>query len=69
MEYRGISYNVVQTIDCAFRWSVKRTDNYKNGIAICRNDAILDAKRFIDSMIRTKGRSDGISPLTRFAIR
>jgi hypothetical protein len=60
MEYRGISFNVVQTIDCGWRWSVKRGDKDKFGITLRRDAAIAKAQRFIDGLIKAKDRSGSV---------
>jgi hypothetical protein len=62
MEYRGIPFNVVQTIDCGWRWSVKRDDRDKFGITLRREAAIAKAQRFIDGLIKIRGRGDQLSP-------
>jgi hypothetical protein len=57
MEYRGISYQVVQMIDSGWRWSVKSGDRDKFGTALRREAAVIDAQRHIDGLIKIKGRS------------
>jgi hypothetical protein len=52
MEYRGIEYEVVQTITNTWRWSVKRENGYKVGIALDRKSAELRAERFIDGLVK-----------------
>jgi len=39
MQYRGVEYEVVQTITNTWRWSVKREDGSKMGIVLDRDTA------------------------------
>jgi hypothetical protein len=55
VEYRGVEYEVVQTITNTWRWSVKREQGYRVGIALDRKSATIRAERFIDE--QTKHRS------------
>jgi hypothetical protein len=57
MEYRGIEYQVVQTITNAWRWSVKREDGSKMGIVLDRDTAIQRAERFIDELIKASSKA------------
>ena len=54
MEYRGVEYEVVQTITNTWRWSVKRENGYKVGIALDRKSAELRAERFIDGLVKKR---------------
>jgi hypothetical protein len=56
MEYRGVEYEVVQTITNTWRWSVKRDVVDKTGIVLDRNDAITRAERFIDELIKASSK-------------
>jgi hypothetical protein len=56
MEYRGVEYEVVQTITKTWRWSVKRENDYKTGIVLDRNAALLRAERFIDELIKARSK-------------
>jgi hypothetical protein len=46
MEYRGIEYAVVQTIENDWRWSVKRAPKDKVGKSSHRDTAIVRAHQF-----------------------
>ena len=48
MEYRGVEYRVVQTIDGDFRWSAQLGGREKFGIHRQRDEAIEFAKKLID---------------------
>jgi hypothetical protein len=52
VEYRGVEYEVVQTITNTWRWSVKRQDGSKMGIVLDRDTAIQRAERFIDELTK-----------------
>lgn len=52
MEYRGVEYEVVQTITNTWRWSVKRDGSEKVGISLDRANAIIRAKRFVDELVK-----------------
>jgi hypothetical protein len=52
MEYRGIEYAVVQTIENDWRCSVKRAPKDKVGKSSRRDTAIIRAKQFIDGLIK-----------------
>ena len=56
MEYRGVEYEVVQTITNGWRWSVKRDHNDKVGASPDRAQAIRLAQRFIDELIKSRER-------------
>jgi hypothetical protein len=56
MEYRGIEYEVVQTITNAWRWSVGREDGSKMGIVLDRDTATQRAERFIDELIKASSK-------------
>lgn len=56
MEYRGIKYEVVQTITNTWRWSVKREQGYRVGIALDRKSAMQRAERFIDQQIKQRSK-------------
>jgi hypothetical protein len=56
MEYRDVEYEIVQTITNTWRWSVKREDSAKVGIALDRNAAIRSAERFIDELIKSRSK-------------
>jgi hypothetical protein len=58
MEYRGVEYEVVQTITNTWRWSVKRDDLDKTGTATNRNIAIIRAQRFIDELIKVRAKAE-----------
>jgi hypothetical protein len=54
MEYRGIEYAVVQTIENNWRWSVKRAPKDKVGKSSHRETAIFRAQQFIDGLIKLR---------------
>ena len=54
MEYRGIEYAVVQTIENDWRWSVKRAPKDKVGKSSHRDAAIIRARQFIDKLIKLR---------------
>jgi hypothetical protein len=54
MEYRGIEYAVVQTIENDWRWSVKRTPKDKVGKSWDRDTGIIRAQQFIDGLIKLR---------------
>jgi hypothetical protein len=56
MEYRGVEYEVVQTIKNTWRWSVKRKDGSKMGIVLNRDTAMQRAERFIDDLIKASSK-------------
>lgn len=56
MEYRGVEYAVVQTIQNGWRWSVKRDHNDKVGNSSDRATAIRMARKFIDELIKSRAR-------------
>jgi hypothetical protein len=57
MEYRGVEFTVVRTIPTGWRWSVKRDQRSdKVGTAFDREGAILHAKRFIDSQLKSPAK-------------
>ena len=56
MEYRGVEYEVVQTITNTWRWSVKRENDYKIGIVLDRATAMLRAERFIDELVKARSK-------------
>jgi len=56
MEYRGVEYEVVQTITNTWRWSVKRDDSSKMGIVLDRDTALQRAQRFIDELIKADSK-------------
>jgi hypothetical protein len=58
MEYRGVEYAVVRTIQKGWRWSVKRDRNDKVGRSFDRQTAILSAERFIDKLIKTRTENE-----------
>ena len=51
MEYRGVEYTVVRTIDKGWRWTVKCGDSEKAGTASNRASAIFRAQRYIDNQL------------------
>jgi hypothetical protein len=59
MEYRGIEYAVVQTIENDWRWSVKRAPKDKVGKSSHRETAIFRAQQFIDGLIKLRS-NEGI---------
>ena len=59
MEYRGIEYQVVQTIPKGWRWSVRRDHADKEGTSRDREDAIRKAKLYIDNLLRRRERPHG----------
>jgi hypothetical protein len=54
MEYRGIEYAVVQTVENDWRWSVKRAPKDKVGKSSHRDTAIIRAHQFIDDLIELR---------------
>jgi hypothetical protein len=58
MEYRGVEYAVVRTIQKGWRWSVKRDGNDKVGRSFDQPTAILSAERFIDKLIKTRTENE-----------
>jgi hypothetical protein len=58
MEYRGIEYAVVQTIDNDWRWSVKRAPKDKVGKSSHRDTAITRAHQFIDGLIKLRSNEE-----------
>jgi hypothetical protein len=54
MEYRGVSYTVIQTADGRWRWSVPRQRREKFGYGFDRGVAIMRAKKFIDEMLKKR---------------
>jgi len=50
MEYRGITFTVVQTIWKGWRWSVDQGERESAGTASNRTTAIRRAERFIDDL-------------------
>ena len=56
MEYRGVEYEIVQTITNAWRWSVKREDGSKMGIVLDRDTAMQRAERLIDELIKASSK-------------
>jgi hypothetical protein len=48
MEYKGIRYSVVQTIDKAFKWTVNLTNRELSGEARTRTVGMLQAIKAID---------------------
>jgi hypothetical protein len=54
MEYRGVEFALVMTIDKQWRWTVKRDHCDKAGKSLDRATAILRAQRFIDELIKAK---------------
>jgi hypothetical protein len=54
MEYRGIEYTVVQTIENGWRWSVRRAPKDKVGNSSHRDTAIVRARQFIDGLIKLR---------------
>jgi hypothetical protein len=56
MQYRGVEYEVVQTITNTWRWSVKREDGSKMGIVLDRDTATQRAERFIDELIKASSK-------------
>jgi hypothetical protein len=59
MEYRGIEYAVVQTIENDWRWSAKRAPKDKVGKSSHRDTAIVRANQFIDGLIKLRS-NEGI---------
>ena len=49
VKYRGVEYQVVQTISGAFRWSIQFGEQEKSGILPRRDTAIVHVKNLIDS--------------------
>ena len=49
MKYRDVEYQVVQTINGSFRWSVQFDKLEKFGVLPRRDGAILHVKNLIDS--------------------
>jgi len=48
VEYRGVEYQVVQTIGGGFRWSVQFGEQEKSGLLSRRDSAIMHVKSLID---------------------
>jgi hypothetical protein len=57
MEYKGVSYSVVQTIDKTFKWTVNLTNRQLSGEAHSRDSAIAEAINVIDKDQRRMGRA------------
>ena len=51
MEYRGVEFAVVWTFENEWRWSVRRNQSEKVGRSHSRENAIMQAHRFIDKLI------------------
>jgi hypothetical protein len=49
VEYRGVEYQVVQTICGGFRWSVQFGKQEKSGLLSRRDSAIVHVKNLIDA--------------------
>ena len=60
MEYRGVEYEVVQTITNTWRWSVRRERTNKVGITADRATAVRRAQRFIDELVKVRSKSETI---------
>ena len=58
MEYRGVEYEVVQTISNTWRWSVRRERGYKVGITLDRPTARRRAERFIDELVKARSKPE-----------
>jgi hypothetical protein len=57
MEYRGVQYAIVRTMaPNGWRWIIKRAPNDKTGVVSNRDDAVRLAKKFIDELIKYRGR-------------
>ena len=57
MEYRGIEFRVVRTIQKkGWAWSVKRNHSDRVGISRDREDAVRNAKKYIDYLLRLRAR-------------
>jgi hypothetical protein len=56
MEYRGVQYSVVRTITKGWRWSVKRDHHDKVGTSTDRETAISLARRFIDTLLKSRAK-------------
>ena len=54
MEYRGVTFTVVQTIWKGWRWSVDQGERESAGTASNRTTAICRAERFIDDLLRRR---------------
>ncbi len=52
MDYKGIEYRVVRTIDRGWRWSFDHEGVGKSGISINRDAAALRVQREIDLALR-----------------
>jgi hypothetical protein len=48
VKYRGVEYQVVQTISGGFRWSVQFGEQEKSGLLPRRDSAIMHVKSLID---------------------
>jgi hypothetical protein len=48
VKYRGVEYQVVQTISGGFRWSVQFGEQEKSGLMPRRDSAIMHVKCLID---------------------
>jgi hypothetical protein len=48
VEYRGVEYQVVQTISGGFRWSVQFGEQEKSGVLPRRDTATVHVKNLID---------------------
>jgi hypothetical protein len=48
VNYRGVEYQVVQTINGGFRWSVQFGGQEKSGLLARRDNAIIHVKNLID---------------------
>jgi hypothetical protein len=58
MEYRGVEYQVVQTISNGWRWSVRREPkDDKVGTTDNRMGAVERARKFIDELIKSRERT------------
>jgi hypothetical protein len=54
VEYRGFEFAVLQTIPKGWRWSVKRDRRDGAGTSDDREDAIKQAKQYIDNLLRRR---------------
>ena len=57
MEYRGVEFALVMTINKEWRWAVKRDRGDKVGTSLDRRTAILRAQQFIDELIKLKANT------------
>jgi hypothetical protein len=57
MQYRGVAYEVIETITNSWRWSLKTVDGaYRVGIERTRKEAVLCAERAIDALLKRRDK-------------